>query len=177
MGHRTSGIGLRAARAALLAGFGAALAGCGFHLRQEAQLPAALAHVHVAIVDPYGPLARDLPQALKRSGATVEENATSGAAELRMTAASFNVDTLSVGATARVREYTIRYHVEFEAVDAGNQTVIPKQTIELSRDYSFDETQALGIAAQEEEFKKDLERDMVAAILRRLEAAGRAQGH
>ena len=61
--------------------------------------------------------------------------------------------------------------------DAGNQTVIPKQTIELSRDYSFDETQALGIAAQEEEFKKDLERDMVAAILRRLEAAGRAQGH
>ena len=153
----------------------AALAGCGFHLRQEAQLPPALQHVHVAVADAFGPLARDLPLALRRSGAKVEENATAGAAELRIPVATFNIDTLSVGATARVREYTIRYHVEFEAVDAGNQTVIPKQVIELSRDYSFDETQALGIAAQEDEFKKDLERDMVAAIMRRIEAVGRTQ--
>jgi LPS-assembly lipoprotein len=152
-----------------------ALAGCGFHLRQEAQLPPALQHVHVAVADTFGPLARDLPLALKRSGATVEENASAGTAEIRIPLATFNIDTLSVGATARVREYTIRYHVEFDAVDAGNQTVIPKQTIELSRDYSFDETQALGIAAQEDEFKKDLERDMVAAIMRRIEAVGRAQ--
>ena len=153
----------------------AALAGCGFHLRQEAQLPPALQHVHVAVADTFGPLARDLPLALKRSGAKVEENVTAGAAEIRIPVSTFNIDTLSVGATARVREYTIRYHVEFEAVDAGNQSVIPKQTIELSRDYSFDETQALGIAAQEDEFKKDLERDMVAAIMRRIEAVGRTQ--
>ena len=152
-----------------------ALAGCGFHLRQEAQLPPALQHVHVAVADTFGPLARDLPLALKRSGAKVEENVTAGAAEIRIPVSTFNIDTLSVGATARVREYTIRYHVEFEAVDAGNQPVIPKQTIELSRDYSFDETQALGIAAQEDEFKKDLERDMVAAIMRRIEAVGRTQ--
>jgi LPS-assembly lipoprotein len=175
MGNRESGIGRRAARLVLL-GAAALLAGCGFHLRQQAQLPAALQHVHVAIVDPYGPLARDLPAALKRSGAVVEESATPGAAELRVSVASFAVDTLSVGATARVREYTIRYHVEFDAVDAQAKPVLDKQTIELSRDYSFDETQALGIAAQEDEFKKDLERDMVAAILRRLEAAGRSTG-
>ena len=125
--------------------------------------------------DPFSPLARDLPAALKRSGATVEEQGGAGIAELRVPVASFNIDTLSVGATARVREYAIRYHVEFEAIDGDGKPVLDKQVIELSRDYSFDETQALGIAAQEEEFKKDLERDMVAAMLRRLEAAGRAR--
>ena len=125
--------------------------------------------------DPFGPLARDLPAALNRSGATVEEQGGAGIAELRVPVASFNIDTLSVGATARVREYAIRYHVEFEAIDGDGKPVLDKQVIELSRDYSFDETQALGIAAQEEEFKKDMERDMVAAMLRRLEAAGRAR--
>lgn len=151
------------------------LSACGFHLRQNAQLPAALARVHVSVADAFGPLGRDLPAALKRSGATVEDEAGAGIAELRVPVASFNIDTLSVGATARVREYSIRYHVEFDAVDADGKSVLDKQVIELSRDYSFDETQALGIAAQEEEFRKDLERDMVASILRRLEAAGRAR--
>ena len=149
------------------------LSACGFHLRQDVQLPAALSRVHLSIVDAFGPLARDLPAALKRSGATVETAAGSGIAELRVPIASFNIETLSVGATARVREYSIRYHVEFDAVDADGKAVLDKQVIELSRDYSFDETQALGIAAQEEEFKKDLERDMVAAMMRRIEAAGR----
>ena len=162
-------------RCVLLVAAAVAIGGCGFHLRQQAQLPAALQRVHVALSDPFGPLARDLPAALKRSGATVEEQGGAGIAELRVPVASFNIDTLSVGATARVREYAIRYHVEFEAVDADGKPVLDRQVIELSRDYSFDETQALGIAAQEEEFRKDLERDMVAAMLRRLEAAGR--GH
>jgi LPS-assembly lipoprotein len=152
------------------------LAGCGFHLREQAQVPASLKRMHLEIADPGSLLYRDLPAALQRAGAVVEEQAGSGIATLRIPVSTLGSDALSVGATARVREYTMRYRVELEAVDAAGTVILPRQTIELSRDYTFDETQALGVAAQEDELRKQLQRDMVQAILRRLEALGRAAG-
>ena len=41
-----------------------ALAGCGFHLRKEANLPASMKQVHIQISDPSSPLAKDLAKAL-----------------------------------------------------------------------------------------------------------------
>lgn len=145
------------------------LVACGFHLREQALLPAVLQRIHVEVADSFGPLERDLSKALERSGAVLEDNSGAGVTTLRVPVSAITIDTLSIGASARVREYTMRYHVEFDGVDINGKTVLDKQVIELTRDYTFDETQALGIAAQEEEFKKSLERDMVQSILRRLE--------
>lgn len=152
------------------------LAGCGFHLREQAEVPEALKLVRLEIADPGSLLYRDLPAALQRAGASVQEQAGSDVATLRIPISTLGTEALSVGATARVREYTMRYRVELEAVDAAGTVILPRQVIELSRDYTFDETQALGVAAQEDELRKQLQRDMVQAILRRLEALGRAAG-
>lgn len=149
------------------------LGACGFHLRSQANVPEALARMRLEIADPGTSLNRDLPPALKRAGATVVEDAT-GVAVLRIPVSTLGPDTLSVGQTARVREYTMRFRVEFEALDAAGAVVIPLQQVELTRDYTFDETQALGVAAQEDLLRKQLQRDMVQAILRRLEAVGKA---
>jgi LPS-assembly lipoprotein len=51
---------------------------------------------------------------------------------------------------------------------------LPKQTIELSRDFTFDASQALGVAAETDLLTQELERDMVQTILRRLEALAHA---
>jgi len=150
-----------------------ALAGCGFHLREQAQLPESLKKLHLEVADPGSLLVRDLPDALERAGATIEAAGGPGIATLRVPVSSLGPEALSVGATARVREYTMRYKVEVEAVDAAGAVVMPRQAIELTRDYTFDETQAVGVAAQEDELKKQLQRDMVQAILRRLAALGR----
>lgn len=150
-----------------------ALAGCGFHLREQAQLPESLKKLHLEVADPGSLLVRDLPDALERAGATIEATGGPGIATLRVPVSSLGPEALSVGATARVREYTMRYKVEVEAVDAAGAVVMPRQAIELTRDYTFDETQAVGVAAQEDELKKQLQRDMVQAILRRLAALGR----
>lgn len=159
-------------RAILLAA-ALALAGCGFHLREQAQLPDSLKRLRLEIADPASLLARDLPDALERAGAAMETAAGPGIAVLRIPVSTLGPEALSVGATARVREYTMRYKVEVEAADANGAIVLPRQTIELTRDYTFDETQAVGVAAQEDELKKQLQRDMVQAILRRLAALGR----
>ena len=51
------------------------------------------------------------------------------------------------------------------------------QAIELSRVFTFDATQALGIAAEQDLLTEELQRDMVQAILRRLEAIGHDATH
>jgi LPS-assembly lipoprotein len=150
------------------------LAGCGFHLRKEAQLPASMKKVHIQISDPSSPLAKDLARALPRSGTEVVAAVEPGVAVMNISANAFSTDVLSVGGNARATEYSLRYHVEFEVQDSAGTSLLPKQIIELSRDFTFDATQALGVAAETDLLTQELERDMVQTILRRLEALARA---
>ena len=152
-----------------------ALAGCGFHLRKEANLPASMKKVHIQINDPTSPLAKDLAKALPRSGTEVVDTIDPGVAVMNISANAFSTDVLSVGGNARATEYSLRYHVEFEVQDAGGTALLPKQTIELSRDFTFDASQALGVAAEVDLLTQELQRDMTQTILRRLEAIANAE--
>ncbi|HZP66439.1 MAG TPA: LPS assembly lipoprotein LptE [Rudaea sp.] len=151
----------------------AALSACGFHLRGEVALPPTMQRVHLAISDPYSPLKRDLEAALARSGAKIENNAGEGIAEVTISAVSLGAVVRSVGANAYVNEFSMVYHVEIEVTDANGKTLMPKQTVEHSREFTFDQSQAIGTSAEQDEIKKEMERDMVQALLRRIEAAER----
>ncbi|MCX7515389.1 LPS assembly lipoprotein LptE [Frateuria hangzhouensis] len=149
-----------------------ALAACGFHLRQSAALPASMQRMHLA-VNGGGDLQRDLARALEDSGVTIEEEGGPGIAELKIPLASFNTETLSVSGGARVTEYTVRYQVRFEVDGGDGQALVPRQRIDMSRDFSYDATNTIGTEAQVEEIRRSLNDDMVQAILFRLQAAGR----
>lgn len=152
-----------------------ALAGCGFQLRQEVTLPPNLTSLRVETVDTYSPLQRNLEQALRRAGASIVESAANSAV-LRVFASRIDRLPLSVGDTGRVQEYLLRYTVEFELIDAAAAIVLPRQKIELERDYTFDTQQAFGTPGEEEVVKAELERDMVQAVLRRIDAVTRSAG-
>ena len=152
-----------------------ALAGCGFHLRKEANLPASMKKVHIQIGDANSLLAKDLAKALPRSGVEVVDTVEPGVAVMNISANAFSTDVLSVGGNARATEYSLRYHVEFEVQDAGGTALLPKQTIELARDFTFDASQALGVSAEIDLLTKELQRDMTQTILRRLEAIANSE--
>ena len=149
--------------------------GCGFHLRKEANLPSSMKKVHIQIADPSSPLAKELAKALPRSGTEVVDTVEPGVAVMNISANSFSTDVLSVGGNARATEYTLRYHVELEVQDAAGTSLLPKQTIELTRVFTFDASQALGVAAEVDLLTQELQRDMTQAILRRLEALANAE--
>lgn len=148
---------------------GLLLAGCGFHLRREAALPPGLETIHLAAADPASPLARDLGRALERAGARLVA-ASPDAAVLQIHRDQLATDVLSVGTTARANEYALRYHVEFALRAADGSPIVPRQVIELNRSFTFDAQQARGLAAETDLLAGELQRDMVQAILRRLEA-------
>ncbi|MEO8460088.1 MAG: LPS assembly lipoprotein LptE [Dokdonella sp.] len=146
------------------------IAGCGFHLRGEADLPAAMRHVFIDSGDPLDSLTRDLTKAFERAGATVEDHAGEGISNMKITANRLRTDVLSVGGNARANEYQMTYHVEFVVQDAAGKELLPRQVIELSREFTFDSGQSLGIAAEQDVLTDELHRDMVQTIVRRLGA-------
>ena len=145
-----------------------ALAGCGFHPRAQLQFPAELGPVVVQTADPYSPLGLELSQTLERAGMS---GAPAGApsAALKITDENWNTKPLSVDELARVREYITRYRVTFTMMDAAGKYLVEPQTIELSREYTYDITASAGSPAEQELIQRELRRDMQAAILRRLD--------
>lgn len=146
------------------------LSACGFQLREQAALPDALREVRVEVADPFSPIGQELGRALQRAGATLHEDAADKVAVLRIHVDALSTAPLSVSGTARVQEYQVVHRVEFEVVDAAGKVLLPREPLERRRDYRFDETQALGAAAEDELARKELRRDTLAALLRRIEA-------
>ncbi len=157
-----------------------ALSACGFHLRDAIQLPAGMGPVTVVARDAYSPLAESLSQALVHAGApaaVAADTATVPArdvATLRILSERWGTTPLSVDAFGRAQEYTLRYAVIFTLEGADGAIVVPQQVIELSRDYISDPVRSLGTASEQELLANELRREMVAAILRRIDAASRA---
>lgn len=148
----------------------AALAACGFHLRQSAQLPAGMQRVHLS-VDGNGDLPRQLARAIEVSGGTIEDQSGPGIAELNVPVAQFRTDSLTMTGTARVGEYSVRYHVEFNVADAAGNALVPQQNIDMSREFTYDARDSIGTESQSEAIQKSLVRDMVQSIMFRLQAA------
>ena len=59
--------------------------------------------------------------------------------------------------------------MQFAVVDATGAVLVESQTIELSREYTYDITASAGSPAEQELIQRELRRDMQAAILRRLD--------
>lgn len=162
----------RLVKLSFLLGLAALLAGCGFHLRQSVALPSSMQRIHLA-VNNGGDLQRNLARALRNSGITIEDDSGPGVAELVVPVARFSTQTLSISGGARITEYSVQYQVKFSVVDATGKALLPEQTVQMSRDYSYDATNTIGNQAQVEEIQRSLIDDMVQSILFRLQAAAR----
>ena len=144
------------------------LAGCGFHPRAEIAVPADLGPVKVVGSDPYSPLADSLSHALTRANAQPAGIADAHVATLRVVSESWNEGPLSVDSFSHVREYIITYTVKFAFVAADNTDIAPLQEVKLQRDYTYDDSHALGASQEQSTIREEMQRDMAASIIRRI---------
>ena len=75
---------------------------------------------------------------------------------------------LSVSDTARVREYESRYSVSFTVTRVSGDVMVPRQTIEQRRDYSFNENVVLAKEREEASLIRDMQADAVQGMLRKI---------
>lgn len=145
------------------------LGACGFHLREAIALPDAMQELRIEVADPFSPMGQELGRALQGIGAELHDDAASKVTVLRVLGDSLNTLPLSVGGSARVQEYQVVHRVEFEVLDKDGKVLLPRESIERRRDYRFDASQALGAAAEDELARRELRRETLAALLRRIE--------
>ncbi|MCM2355487.1 MAG: LPS assembly lipoprotein LptE [Arenimonas sp.] len=151
----------------------ALFAGCGFKPRAQLALASDLGPVAVSTADPYSPLGQGLATALRRAG-VAEATAGQPSATLQVVSENMRTRPLAVDAAAQVREYETIYTVEFELRGADGAVRVPRQAVELSREYTYDALASAGSPAEQQLLQDELRRDMQAAILRRIDAALRA---
>lgn len=157
-----------------------ALAGCGFHLRNALLLPPGLGPLQVDARDPYSELARDLERALARSGAEIIPAGTPAAegdhAVLHIIGEHWGNTPISIDQFGRSQEFTLRYAVIFDLRNADGSDLVPQQAIELARDYVSVPTRSIGTEGEREVLMREMKREMVVSILRRIDAVSRLAG-
>jgi LPS-assembly lipoprotein len=155
---------VRAAAALFLA----LLSGCGFQLRGSAELP-----FETLFIPGNTPLAVELKRNVT-AGSTTRVVATPGEAEavFGFTQEQRDKIILSFNTQGRVSEYQLRYKVGFRVTDSnGGKVYLPTSEIQLTRDVSYSDAQVLAKEAEEQQLYRDMQRDMVQLILRRLVTA------
>ncbi|HLT44795.1 MAG TPA: LPS assembly lipoprotein LptE, partial [Luteimonas sp.] len=123
--------------------------------------------------DPDGPLAQQLQQALQRAGASVAAPDDEDAATLRIISERLGDTSISVDQFGRSQEFTLRYAVIFDLRRDDDTDLVPQQAIELSRDYVSVPTSSAGTEGERELLVRELRREMVSSILRRIDAVSR----
>ena len=149
------------------------LAGCGFHLRRPAHLPAAMQHTYINDSGSNYELVRDLHRSLSTPATTVTDDATKATATLNILSAQRFQRVLSVSNIGQPLEYQVAYRIQFSLIAANGKTLIAPQTLTLTRNYAYDIANTLGDTEQANVLYKSMEDNMAQLILFRIQAASR----
>ena len=143
------------------------LAACGFQLRGTADVP----FTNLYLPGTTG-IALDLRRNIQAgTNARVVDDPKRADAIMLFTLESREKEILSLTGTGKVREYRLRYRVGFRVHDGKGGDFVPQNTLEITRDISFNDTEVLAKEAEEQLLYRDMQNDMVQQIMRRLSAA------
>lgn len=145
------------------------LSACGFHLQGRQPLPEAFAYTYVETRDEQTDFVQDLRKALIASNSKVIATRGSSGAVISVHEDELTEKVLSVSARNIPTEYELRYKVVFTVTFDG-KTLIDKEEVSATRDFSFDEAQLLAKEREQEILSEALARDLVALVMRRLAA-------
>ena len=143
------------------------LGACGFHLQSKAELPPEMQRTRLEIALPHSDFARRLETHLEQSGIKVV-TALEGAAVLEVPTNESRKEIQSIGDNARVQEFLIRHTVKFRLLDSDGNELIPMQTFEQSRVYSFNAQDILAAEREDEFLRNDLSDSLARMVVRRL---------
>lgn len=165
-------------RAALALIAAVPLAGCGYRLRQAPKF--SFERVRIA-GNETTPVATELRRALQINGLGVltSTSAPGGApAEVVLLVMTDQRERAVVGQTAagQVRELQLRTRFRFRLRTPADRILIDDTELLLERDLSFNETQVLSKAAEEELLYRDMVNDIVQQVVRRLASVPAVQG-
>jgi LPS-assembly lipoprotein len=157
----------------LLVAMAGMLAGCGFHLRGSEVLPPSMAVMYIKSNQPFSTLVDDFSAALKIHDVRVTQERSEATAVLNILGNSIETRVLSVNTAGKVLEYEILQTIRFSVVTAGNETLVPEQTVTMNRDYIFSSTSVLSSRREDKVVRANLQSNVINLAMLRIAAAAR----
>lgn len=151
----------------LLLGSLAILYGCGFHLRGSYDIPPQMNPTYIQAPQSQA-LADELKQAFSASNVQVVENSAQAKAVLRLLNEKQDSRVLAVDSRGKVIGYELTYRVDFDVLTAGGETLVPRQSINLTRNQVNPDVEVLGKQQEQAMLYRDMRRDLASRLLERL---------
>jgi LPS-assembly lipoprotein len=130
------------------------LSGCGWR-------------TYVETDDRFTDFNRALRQRLQASGARLTARPEDATAVVRILRDQSGQRVLTVSARNTPEEYEVFYMIEY-SVNGRTEELIAPQKIEVTRDYSYDETTVLAKQREQAVLREALARDLAGLVVRRL---------
>jgi len=145
------------------------LAGCGWRLQGTTKLSPIMATTYVDTTDRYTDFNRALRDSLQASGARLTNNEKEATAVVKIIKDESGQRVLTVSGRNTPEEYEVFYTIEYSVSDRTEELIAP-ETLELTRDYSYDETAVLAKQKEQSILREALARDLAGQVVRRLAA-------
>lgn len=148
------------------------LSACGFKLRGSWALPYESLFLDIPAQSEFG---AQLKRTLRGSQATrIAEKAEDAEAIFKPTGETRERKVITYSSGGRAREVQLIYRYSFRIVDRQGSDLIEPEVINMTRDMSYDEANALAKSAEEDLIWRDMMNDLSQQIMRRL--AGTTRG-
>ncbi len=147
----------------------ALLSGCGFHLRgagKATNFPFQRIYVNQP---PNTQLGADFRRQLAPyEGLTIVESPQEAEVALYILSESRDNVVLTRNSQGRVREYDLRYMMNYRITDGGGRELLPASQVAINRTMSYNENAVLGKQVEESMLYRDMQLDAIQQIIRRL---------
>ncbi len=151
------------------------LTACGFHLRGGVELPAVMQSTYIESKFPFDDMTRIITQELRASKVNVTQQQAGATSILKLINHRSSRRVLSVGSSGRATEYELFEEVTFALSDAQGKKFLAPQTLRMTRDLVFDESQLLGNVSEAEDIHDQLQHALARRILTRIQVRLQAQ--
>ena len=145
----------------------ATASGCGFQASNTVKLPQSVQSIYIESADRFSPFYREFNQIMRTRGIELSRNATDADAVLRIYRDETGQRVTSVSAQNKPRQFEVYYTVNYAVLIDGDMA-LEQQTVTALRSYTYDETQVLGKALEEDSLRQALAEDLVGRIVRRM---------
>lgn len=136
-------------------------------MQVDLTVPSEMERTYIAADDEYSIFYRELKQQLQVNGVQIVESPTDATAILSIHVDKTDQRVQSVSARNTPTEYEVFYIVEY-SLDSGEENLLPRQFIALTRDYTYDETLVLGKSHEEDVLREAIVDNLVRTVLRQL---------
>lgn len=150
------------------AGLALLLSACGFHLRGSIARDSLAKTIFVEGDTRFEAFSGEFNQLLRSSGGTLAASSAGAGAIVHILRTRQERRPITLSGQGRANTYDLVFRLEYEVATPGGEILLPRQEIEIRRDYFNDQSSPLGQTAEEGLIRQEMQKEAAQLLLRRI---------